>query len=103
MDAAGKELKRFAVGNVAIGSLEVLPNGRVLIPQYNNNKVVEYDPEGKVVWEASVSQPLAAIRLANGNTLVSSYGTFQLQELDRSGKVVWEHKTGGRPGRVRRR
>lgn len=103
IDAGGKEVKSFAIGSVALGGLEVLPGGRVLVPQYNNNRVVEYDPEGKVVWEATVMQPMGAVRLANGNTLVSSYGNLQLVELDRAGKVVWEHKTQARPGRVRRR
>lgn len=103
MDAAGKELKTFAIGGVALGNLEVLPNGRLLVSQYNTNKVVEYDLDGKMIWEATVTQPLASCRLANGNTLVSSYGNFQLLEIDRSGKVVWDFKPGGRPGRVRRR
>jgi HEAT repeat protein len=103
LDSAGKEVKSFVIGNVGLGSLEVLPNGRLLIPQHANNKVVEYDLEGRVVWEAGVTQPLAATRLANGNTLVSSYGTFMVLELDRAGKVVWEYKAASRPGRVRRR
>jgi HEAT repeat protein len=103
LDAGGREVKTFAIGGVVVGSLEVLPNGRILIPQYNTNKVVEYDLEGRAVWEAAATQPIGAARLASGNTLVSSHGSMQLLELDRAGKVVWEFRTEGRPGRVRRR
>jgi hypothetical protein len=103
LDATGKELRTFAIGSVALGSLEVLPGGRLLISQYNNNKVAEYDLDGKLLWEAAVTQPLSAFRLPNGNTVVSSYGGFQLLELDRTGKTVWDHKPGARPGRVKRR
>lgn len=103
LDAAGKEVKTFPIGQVHLGSLEVLPNGRVLVPLVSNNKVVEYDAEGKIVWEAAVTQPLGAVRLPNGNTLVSSYANLLILELDRAGRTVWEHKTSGRPARVRRR
>jgi outer membrane protein assembly factor BamB len=103
LDAAAREVKSFAIGGTAPGSLEVLPNGRILIAQFNNNKVVEYDLEGRAVWEAAAAQPFGAVRLTNGNTLVSSYAGMQLLELNRAGKVVWEFRTEGRPGRVRRR
>jgi outer membrane protein assembly factor BamB len=103
LDAAGKQLQSFFVGNPqTFGGLDVLPNGRVLVAQFTNHKVVEYDGTGKAVWEAAVQSPTSAVRLANGRTLVASQN-MQVVELDRTGKVVWEHKTDGRPWRVRRR
>jgi HEAT repeat protein len=92
IDARGKELHRFPV-NVATfgGRIQVLPNGRVLIPEMYQNKVVEYDTDGKVVWEASVDQPIVATRLANGNTLVTSMVQKKAIELDRDGHPVWEY------------
>ena len=100
LDATGKETKSFAAGPIAYNGMDALPNGRVLIAQINNNKVVEYDGDGKIVWEATVQQPTSAVRLPNGNTLVACQGPGQLVELDRGGKVVWEHKTSnGRPYR----
>jgi HEAT repeat protein len=104
LDREGKEIKSFPVGNVqTFAAIDVLPNGRVLVPLYYNNKVVEYDAEGKSLWDASVQWPTSAARLPNGNTLVSSQGTQAVMELDRAGKVVWQHKLDGRPWRARRR
>jgi hypothetical protein len=104
LDTEGKEIKSFVVGNVqTFGAIDVLPNGRVLVPLYYNNKVVEYDAEGKSVWEAAIQWPSSASRLPNGNTLVSSHGSQMVMELDRAGKVVWQHKLDGRPWRGRRR
>jgi HEAT repeat protein len=105
MDATGKELRGFAVSNVQnYCAMDVLPNGRVLVPQQPQNKIVEYSPEGKVVWEATVQQPTAVSRLPNGNTLVACRDTQQVYELDAKGKVVWERKiTTGFPWRIRRR
>jgi HEAT repeat protein len=105
MDATGKELKSFGIGgNVNLGGLELLANGRILVAMQNNNKVVEFDQDGKSVWEASVAMPSSACRLPNGNTLVASYNQMKLLELDRAGKVVSETTTQGiRPWKVRRR
>jgi HEAT repeat protein len=104
MDAKGKELKSFSVGNVNYyGCLEVLPNGRILVAQYNTNKIVEYNADGKSVWEATVQWPTSVSRLPNGHTLVACGDNQLVLELDRRGKKVWEHKTNGRPWRVRRR
>jgi HEAT repeat protein len=104
LDATGKELKSFSVGNVNYTSgLDVLPNGRVLVPLYNAGRVVEFDFDGKRMWEAAVQRPTSATRLPNGNTLVASNSLSKLVELDRNGKVVWEYKDGGRPWRARRR
>jgi HEAT repeat protein len=104
LDATGREVKSFAVGNANYTSgLDVLPNGRVLVPLFGNSKVVEFDPDGKSVWEASVQRPNSVTRLPNGHTLAASYNSMILVELDRSGKVVWEFKDGSRPWRAWRR
>lgn len=97
MDAAGKELKRFAVGNVLAmgGQIDVLPNGRVVVPLYSMGKVAEFDTEGKQVWEASVPNPTSVKRLPNGHTLVATR-TNQVLELDRNGKQVWNFAADGR-------
>jgi outer membrane protein assembly factor BamB len=106
LDAAGKELKSFAIGQAHwMTSIEALPGGRVLVPQPNMSKVIEYDADGKSVWEAAVQFPYSASRLPNGNTLVASPNSGKVVELSRSGRVVWEHKVTGneRPYRARRR
>jgi hypothetical protein len=105
LDANGKEQKSFPCGTTFfVGSdIDVLPNGHVVVPQTNHNKVVEFDAEGKVVWEAQVTNPTAVARLPNGNTLVTSMTNQRAVELDRAGKQVWEYKADGRLIKLRRR
>jgi hypothetical protein len=101
IDKAGKELGSFGV-NLATsgGKIDVTPKGHVLVPEMNNNRVVEHDPDGKIVWEAMVSDPVAAVRLPNGHTLVTSMTLHQAIELDRKGKEVWHYKTTTRVTRA---
>ena len=106
LDATGKkELKSFAVGQQQMfgGNFEVLANSHVLVPLYGNNRVIEFDQDGKLVWEANANLPTCLSRLPNGNTLVGSMYNQQVTELDRNGKQVWDHHTEGRIYRVRRR
>jgi hypothetical protein len=77
------------------GRLEVLPNGHVLVPEMDNNRVVEYDADGQSVWEVTVDQPIAAARLPNGNTLITLMRQKSAVEVDRAGKEVWQFKAEG--------
>ena len=65
--------------------------------------MVEFDPDGKVRWEANVQFPYSAMRLPNGRTLVAMMNMSRIVELDRGGKIVWEQKTDSPPWRARRR
>jgi outer membrane protein assembly factor BamB len=104
LDASGKEVQSFPVYvHTSGGRIDVLPNGHVLIPELRNNRVMEYDTDGKVVWQVPFDQPIAAVRLANGDTLVTSYNQQRAVELDRTGKEVWEYKTDTRVTRAFRR
>jgi HEAT repeat protein len=106
LDAEGKEVKTFQVPpqfGFNPSGVDFLPNDRVLVAHTNLNKVVEYDGNGKSVWEATVQFPYSVERLVNGRTLVSSLSTLKIVELDRTGKVVWEVKDKLRGYRVHRR
>ncbi len=106
LDARGKELKSFAVPlgtRLYGGRIHMLPNGRVLIPHNAENKVVEYDANGKAVWEVEIDQPVAAVRLPNGNTLVTTMMQNRAVEFDRTGGQVWEYRTTTRVTRALRR
>ncbi len=95
LDAAGKELSSFRVNleaKLSGGRLHALSNGHVLIPHHAENKVVEYDANGKEVWKVKIDQPIAAVRLANGNTLVTSMNQNRAVEFDRDGKEVWQYR-----------
>lgn len=105
MDEKGKVLKSLKVGGNASEWLtfEVLPGGRYLVPQQNGSKLVEYDGNGRVVWEGTAPRPYSATRLPNGNTIACSMNDSRLFEVDRAGKVIWDQKLQGRPFRIRRR
>ncbi len=99
-----KERKSWGVQvNTLGGRVEVLPNGHVLIPEMYNNRVVEFDADGRAVWEAAVDQPIAALRLPGGHTLVTLMRENRAVELDRAGKEVWQFKADTRVTRAYRR
>jgi hypothetical protein len=99
----GKEIRHVPMSGLsAWASVEPLPNGRYLVSQYSNNRIVEVDEAGHVHWECNVQTPAWATRLANGNTLVASTEGHYVVELDRAGREVWKKETTGRPFRVRR-
>jgi HEAT repeat protein len=94
LDSTGRELKSVRLQGVSSFANDLLPKGGALVPLSWQNKVMEYDAEGKVVWEAAVQQPLSACRLPNGHTLVSSQQwPAKIIELDRDGKQVAELTT----------
>jgi hypothetical protein len=106
LDSTGKELKVYHVPNVWSMGNDILPNGNVLMAQQAPmNKVVEYDADGKMVWECgAVMNPIAAARSPNGNTLiVSQQWPNKLVEVDKSGKQVSDLALPGQTMRVRRR
>jgi HEAT repeat protein len=103
VDKDGKEEKPFqigqaggVIGTTAYGGMDWLPNGRILLPMYQQNKVIETDDQGKILWEATVTQPNAVVKLPNGHVLATSYIGNKAVELDREGKEVWSHTGEGR-------
>jgi hypothetical protein len=96
IDGSGRAVKRVTLGQLTytgVGTqLDILPNGNVVVPQYAQNKVIEYDAGGKKVWEADSQRPTSAMRLPNGHTLAASRYTRTIEEFDRRGKRVWHHQ-----------
>jgi hypothetical protein len=105
LDPGGHEVRSFSLGGILypMSNIEVLPRGRVLVPFYSQNRVVEFDADGRRVWEATVARPGSVMRLPNGHTLVTSRLSRNVVEIDRAGQVVWSHTTEGRPLRASRR
>ena len=100
-----KVLKTFNVGQIPVlfGSIDVLPSGGVVIPDFQQNRVVEFDAEGKQVASFNVQWPNSVMRLPNGNTLVASQNTRKVAEYDRNGREVWQHALEGMPFNAKRR
>jgi streptogramin lyase len=109
LDATGKMIREFPCGSfVAVR----LPDGNTLISCGNSHRVIEVDPQNKIVWDANnTNVPLmngfaAGIqRLPNGNTAMCSFPgdlrvdpkTTRCFEVTRDFKVVWELKTPKTP------
>lgn len=75
--------------------VQVLPGGRLLIPEYYNSRVTERDRDGKILWESPRlnSNTVGAQRLANGNTLITTMA--DVVEFNRANQKVAEFP---RPG-----
>jgi hypothetical protein len=63
--------------------------GTFLAAHLDNNKVAEYDADGKEIWSVAAPSPWSAVRLSNGNTLIgcSEHG---VREVDSNGQMVWD-------------
>ena len=82
--------------------VRLTPNGTMVVANTQLNKVVEYDFDGNVLWQASATRPTSAVRLPSGNTLIVSQTPSRVFEITPQGKEVWSHIPTGRPWRARR-
>jgi hypothetical protein len=64
-------------------------DGTFLAAHLLDNKVVEYDANGKEIWSYPTRGPWSATRLKNGNTLMTSYHSTVL-EVNIKGEIVWQ-------------
>ena len=102
-DATGKLVREIAPGRfVAIR----LANGNTLIGCGDEHRVIEVDPQDKIVWQVTEKELPGNVlgcvaglhRLANGNTVICNWsghagakqGQPQLVEITPEKKVVWE-------------
>jgi PQQ-like domain len=63
--------------------------GTFLVPNLSG-KVVEYDADGKEIWQVTAPAAWAAVRLKNGNTLISGDAKGFAREVNPKGETVWE-------------
>lgn len=76
-----------------------LDNGNTLVSLTNGNKVVEFNPQGKIAWKVLNEQvngqfkdPCGSQRLASGNTVVGSHGArtgISMIEVTPDHRIVW--------------
>jgi hypothetical protein len=103
IDAEGKEHRTASIPRSSgWSSIDMAPNGNLVLALYSPHKVVELDASGAVVWQAEVKSPTYAKRLPNGNTLVTETEANRVVEFDPAGKIVATIETKKRPFRVRR-
>jgi outer membrane protein assembly factor BamB len=105
IDATRKVLKTFFTVPIPVlfGSIDVLPSGGVLVPDFNQSHVFEFDVDGKKVNQFNVASPNSVSRLPNGNTLVGSQSTQTITEFDPRGQEVWSYRTDGTMFNTRKR
>ena len=107
MDAkTQKVVHNFNIGPVQLlwGTMEILPNGNVIVPHYNQQRVVEYNDKGQQVGNPiQINWPNSVARLPSGNTLVTSYQQRQVFEYNANNQQVWAYQTDGNVFVARRR
>ena len=83
-----------------------LADGHLLIADSENDRVVEIDRSGEVVWtvggSALLDWPRDADRLPNGHTLIADSYNDRVVEVNRRGEIVWAVETGALPYEVER-
>jgi hypothetical protein len=70
--------------------VRITSKGTIMVPQLAENKVVEYNLDGKAIWSVEAKSPWSAIRLKNGNTLISGDWSKYTREVNSKGETVWE-------------
>jgi hypothetical protein len=74
---------------------ERLENGHLLITDRNNDRVIEVDDAGQVVWSyGQLARPHNGERLYNGNTLIANSEKNQVIEISPGGEIVWTYGEG---------
>lgn len=87
-------------GRVEIHGFQRLKDGRTMIAETGNLRIIEVDRDGTIVHETpiTVANPNShrdtrnVRKLENGNYLVAHEGDGAVREYDKTGKVVWEYK-----------
>jgi len=81
-----------------LGKNNIAQKITTLISEPFNNRTVEVDLNGTILWEKNgLSMPAEADRLMNGNTLISEVGSAQVIEVNQGGAIVWNYSVLGGP------
>ena len=102
-DGGGKLLRSFPSGRFVA---ERLPNGNTLIACGDEHRVIEVDPQDRIVWEVNqhdvpgniLGFAAGVVRMANGNTVICNWPGHgdipkdqpSVFEITPEKKVVWE-------------
>ncbi len=70
---------------------EVVGGSRVLIAEYQKNRITERDFKGNILWQLQVNNPIAVQRLSNGNTMVAN--RYQIEEYDRQANRLFSWRS----------
>ncbi len=77
--------------------------GYTLLVLLNDNRVVEWDRDGKLRWQINgLASPLDAEVLPGRRVLIAEHDTKRVTERNCKGEVLWEKKLAGAPIHVQR-
>lgn len=70
-----------------------LINGNTLIADTRNNRILEVNKEGQIVWQFSekLNAPTFVKRMKNDQTLILHAANRQMLEVDKEGKLIWKY------------
>ena len=75
---------------------ELLETGTLLITDRNNDRVIEVDDAGQIVWSfTQLTRPHNGDRLPGGNTMIANSEANLVVEVDPAGEIVWSYGEGG--------
>ena len=77
----------------------LLADGSLFITDRNNDRCLQVDREGNVVWsyKGPLKHPHNCDRLENGNVTIANSDGNSALEVDRKGIVVWEYQPSESP------
>lgn len=97
----GAEAKNWPFTAIRTPASEAHPKGTTVVGCTYGNRVVEFDHEGKIVWELTsedvggiIKDACGVQRLPNGNTVVACYGKkdgVKLFEVNKEKEIVWQY------------
>ena len=88
LGSATVPLARVAHAELGVGGGALW--GFTLIADYSDNRIVEVDDQGRVVFVLEeIFGAWDAECLDNGNLLITEFSVSRVQEVDRKGKAVW--------------
>jgi hypothetical protein len=61
--------------------------GTYLVPHLGDNRVREYDADGRILWEEAFPAPVSVVHLPDGRTLVG--GGQEIREYDDAHRLIW--------------
>lgn len=74
----------------------ITANGTLLVAHMSQDKVVEYDSDGRVLWSFPATGPWSANPLPDGNALITD--RMGVREVTRRGDSVWSWTPADAPG-----
>ncbi len=93
--ASGPEQTARLPAEMSPASVELLPDGGILVADAEGDMVCEVGPDGTLLWKYRAGQPRYATRLPDGNTLVCAYGENRVIEVTREGETAWSQPAAG--------